>query len=73
LASSSSTNSHSFYPSQNDIKTKQTRSTLRTVNTSAELNLPLGKNNSLVLTFRFISICVTKHSFLSLYRYFFVL
>lgn len=55
LASSSSTNSqiHSFYPSQNDIKTKQTRSTLRTVNTSAELNLPLGKNNSLVLTFSF--------------------
>ncbi len=49
LASSSSINSHSFYPSPNEVIKKQTRSTLRTVHTNGELNLPLG--NSYFLNF----------------------
>lgn len=42
LASSSSISSHSFYPSPNEVIKKQTRSTLRTVHSNGELNLPLG-------------------------------
>ena len=45
LASSSSVGSqiNSFYPSQEEIKRKQTRATLRSVNIYQEPNLPLGK------------------------------
>ena len=50
LPSSSSINSHSFYPSPNEVIKKQTRSTLRTVHSNGELNLPLGNLHYLILS-----------------------
>ena len=58
LVSGSSINSHkSFYPSPNEVMIKkQTRSTLRTVNNTEQLNLPLGNYKIIFCFYRSLSL-----------------